>query len=90
LLRDFAAREPDRVRIQLFDMKSVAGREEMRKERLSCATVLVNNRFEFTLDGPSGKRQVALQHHPNDPTSSYNSEDVISVVEQEIKRLYPE
>jgi hypothetical protein len=89
LLRDLAGREPDRVRVQMFDMRQPAGRQEMRKERLNCATVLVNNRYQFTLDAPSGKRQVTFQHRPNDPNSPYQSEDVITVVEQELKRLYP-
>ncbi len=89
LLKALAAREPDRVRIQLFDMRTVAGRQEMRKERLTCATVLINNRYQFTLDTPNGKRQVTFQHHPNDPKALYNSEDVITAIDQEIKRLYP-
>jgi len=90
LLRDLAAREPDRVRLQIFDMRTPAGRQEMSRERLSCASVLVNNRFQFTVGTPTGERKVLFQHRPNDANSAYNSEDVITVVEQELKRLYPQ
>jgi len=89
LLRELATREPDRVRLQIFDMRRPTGRQEMSRERLSCASVLVNNRFQFTIDTPTGERKVLFQHRPNDPNSAYNSEDVITVVEQELKRLYP-
>jgi hypothetical protein len=89
LLREIAAREPDRVRVQIFDMKTPAGRQEMSRERLNCASVLVNNRLQFTLDTPTGERKVLFQHRPNEANSAYNSEDVITVVEQELKRLYP-
>jgi len=88
LLRDRAAKEPERVRVQIFDMRTAAGREEMRRERLTCATVLVNNRYRFVLEGPTGKREVSLHHRPNEPVSSYHSEDVIAVIEQELKRCY--
>lgn len=90
LLKALAAREPERVRVQLFDMRSPAGRAEMQREGLGCATVLVNNRYEFTLAGPEGERKVALWHRPNSPQASYNSADAVAVVEQEIERLYPE
>jgi len=90
LLKALAEREPERVRVQLFDMRSPAGRAEMQREGLSCATVLVNNRYEFALAGPERERKVALWHRPNSPQASYNSADAVAVVEQEIKRLYPE
>jgi len=90
LLKALAQREPERVRVQLFDMGGPAGRAEIQREGLSCATVLVNNRYEFTLAGPEGERKVALSHRPNSPQASYNSADAVAVVEQEIRRLYPE
>ncbi len=91
LLNDLAAREPERVRVQLFDMaRGPRARREMRREGVNCATVLVNNRMKFTLEGEEGARKVVLSHMPNEERSTYNSEDVIAVVEQEISRLYPE
>ncbi len=105
LLKELAAREPERVRVQIFDTRTPSGRDEMRSERLNCATVLVNNRYEFEIGEPfdfaqgkpagkpstqpAGKRKVYLHHRPNDSQSPYNSEDVITVVEQELRRLYP-
>ncbi len=88
LLKALAEREKDRVRVQIFNMGTPEGRQEMQKEGLTCATVLINNRYIFNIQTPSGPRKVALQHRPNDPRATYNSEDVVTVVEQEIKRLY--
>lgn len=89
LLKELAEREPERVRVQLFHMRRPVGQQELRRERLNCATVLVNNRYKFTLVEPDGEREVVLSHRPNEPSSTYRSEDVIAVVEQELKRLYP-
>jgi len=89
LLQGIAVKDPGHVRVQIYDAATPPGREEMRRERLTCATVLVNNRYEFTLQTPEGERKVQLWHKPNTPTSSYNSEDALAVVQQEIARLYP-
>ncbi len=90
LLREVAEREGERVRVQIFDMQRPEGRREMLRERLRCATVLVNNRMTFALEGEEGAREVVLSHKPNEELSTYNSEDVITVIEQELRRLYPE
>jgi hypothetical protein len=88
LLEELAGREPERIRVQVFDMQTKAGRKEMQSERLQCATVLVNNRLYFTLSDGETERKVAFHHRPNTPQSTYRSEDVVAVVEQEIERLY--
>jgi hypothetical protein len=88
LLEELAGREPDRVRVQIFDMQTKAGRKEMQRERLQCATVLVNNRLHFTLSDGETERKVAFHHRPNTPQSTYRSEGVVAVVEQEVERLY--
>jgi hypothetical protein len=49
----------------------------------------VNNRYQFTLDRDGRKRSVELIHRPNTPESTYNSEDAVAVVQQEVARLYP-
>jgi hypothetical protein len=85
LLRDLAAREPSRVRVQIFDLTQAPSRAEAEREGLTCASVLVNNRLAFTVEG----RPVVLHHRPNQPGSSYRSEDVLAVVAQELARLYP-
>ena len=88
LLTELAEAEPKRVRVQVFDISKPAGRAESDRERLHCATVLVNNRYEFTVPGPNGPRRVVLSQRPNEPRSTYNSEDVVTVAKQEIARLY--
>ena len=90
LLGELADRNGERVRVQIFNMGQAAGRREMQRERIRCATVLVNNRFMFTLQGSESGRKVVLSHRPNEAQSTYTSEDVIAVAEQEIARLYPE
>jgi hypothetical protein len=88
MVLELARREPDKVRVQLYDMRSPQGRQEMQREGLTCATVLVNNRYQFLLSGPEGARKVAFTHRPNTPQSMYNSADVVALVNQEIERLY--
>lgn len=88
-LEELAEQEPERLRVQIFDMQTNAGRMEMRRERLQCATVLVNNRLYFTLTEGDQTRKVAFHHRPNTPESTYCSEDVVTLVKQEIERLYP-
>jgi hypothetical protein len=88
LLEELAAREPDRVRIQVFDMMTPEGRAETNRERLRCATVLVNNRYHFALSDGDAERNVQFHRRPNSPNAMYNSEDVVAVAEQELKRLY--
>ena len=90
LLKELAGREGERVRVQLFDMRQPEGRREMQRERIRCATVLINNRMRFTLEREEGRREVVLSHRPNEARSSYNSEDVIAAAEGEVARLYSE
>jgi len=89
LLQELAKSESDRVRLQIFDYHRPEGVAETNRERLSCATVLVNNRYEFTLGTGDQTHKVSFQHRPNVANSVYNSEDVVVVVRQEIARLYP-
>jgi len=88
LLKEFSKREPERVRIQIFDMGYPKGRAEATREKLTCATVLVNNRLEFTIAGPEKERKVALYRRPGSARATYESEDVITVIEQELQRIY--
>ena len=50
----------------------------MHDRGFSCAVILINEEYEFAL--PEG-RTVALQKRPNQATSTYNSEDVITVLD---------
>jgi hypothetical protein len=89
LLQELAKSEPDRLRVQIFDFYKPAGVAESNRERLHCATVLVNNRYEFTIKIGDQQRKVSFMHRPNTTRSLYNSDDVVAVVRQEIARLYP-
>ena len=88
LLKELAAGEPLRVRVQVFDFADKSVIEEVNRERLSCATVLVNNRYQFTIRQGDRERKVELTHRPNEDTSTYHSQDVPVVVRQEIERIY--
>jgi len=87
LLVAYAAAHPAQVRLQVFDLAQPPGRAEALRERLQCATVLINNRFAFTLAGASGLRRVCLQHRPDTATSSYRAEDAVAALAQEVQRL---
>jgi len=89
LLVGIATEQPEQVRVQIFNLTNPAAREEMVRERLTCATVLVNNRYQFAVKGNGGERTVQLSHRPNEPESTYTSEDALAVVQQEMARLYP-
>ena len=88
LLRELAAAEPKRLRVQIFNVRDPATVGEANRERLTCATVLVNNRYQFTIPGGDKERKVEFTHKPNTEMSTYNSEDVPVVVRREIERIY--
>ena len=88
LLKEMATADPKRLRVQIFDMRQAATREEANRERLTCATVLINNRYQFTIREGDKERKVEFIHKPNAEESTYNSEDVRVVVRQEIARIY--
>ncbi len=76
LLRDYDASHPGRIHVTLLPM----GLEEADVEMgHSCAKILINGQNEFTL--PDGQ-EVVLEKQPNTSMSSYNSEDVITIIEQ--------
>ncbi len=88
LLTELATAEPKRLRVQIFDVRDPASAGEANRERLTCATVLVNNRYQFTIPDGDKERKVEFAHKPNAEESTYNSEDVPVVVRQEIQRIY--
>ena len=90
LLVALATQHPEKLRVQIFDMFSPGGRAEMNRERLNCATVLVNNRHDFQIKVGDRVRKVQFVHRPNMPNSTYASEDVVTVITREIARLYPD
>lgn len=52
---------------------------DMQKRGFTCAVIFINGKNDFTL--PNGKK-VELYQRPNQSTSTYNSEDVITILDQ--------
>jgi hypothetical protein len=76
LLQGYDREHPGQIHVTLMPM----GLEECDEEMgYSCAKVLVNGKNTFTL--PDG-REVTFEKQPNQEFSSYQSEDVITVLEQ--------
>jgi len=79
LLRQYAKKHPGRIFVKLMPMGNSECDDEMVKRGFTCAVIFINDKHEFTL--PNGKH-VDLQKQPNTKgASSYNSEDVITVIE---------
>lgn len=76
LLREYDEQHPGRIHVTLMPK----GLEECDEEmNYSCAVIYINGEDEFAL--PDG-RQVTLEKRPNESYSTYNSEDVITIIEQ--------
>jgi hypothetical protein len=76
LLRQYNEHHPGRIHVTLMPM----GLEECDAEMdYGCAKILVNGDTDFTL--PDG-RAVTLEKRPNQSTSTYHSEDVITLLDQ--------
>ena len=78
LLREYDKAHPGTIFVTLMPMGNSDCDSEMLKHGHKCAAILVNGKNEFTL--PGGKT-VTLQQRPNADGSTYNSEDVITIVE---------
>lgn len=78
LLREYDKAHPGTIFVTLMPMGNSDCDLEMLKHGHKCAAILVNGKNEFTL--PGGKT-VTLQQRPNADGSTYNSEDVITIVE---------
>ncbi|MBN1457907.1 MAG: hypothetical protein JXA57_00130 [Armatimonadetes bacterium] len=79
LLREYDDEHPGRIEVTLMPMGQPECDATIQQQGHSCAVILINGQNEFVL--PDG-REVTLEKRPNEPTSSYNSEDVITVLEQ--------
>jgi hypothetical protein len=76
LLRQYNEDHPGRIHVTLMPM----GLEQCDAEMdYGCAKILVNGETDFTI--PDG-REVSLQKRPNQSTSAYNSQDVITILDQ--------
>jgi len=78
LLRDYEKAHPGTLSVTLMPMGNSDCDTEMLKRGHKCAVIYINGKEEFKL--PSGK-SVTLEQRPNADGSTYNSEDVITIVE---------
>lgn len=79
LLRDYDKQHPGKIYVTLMPMGNTDCDAVMSKRGFTCAVVFINGQHEFLL--PNG-RKVDLQKRPNNgDASTYNSEDVIAVLE---------
>jgi len=79
LLREYDEQHPGRIHVTLMPMGQPECDAEIHGRGHTCAVIFINGTNEFTL---SDGRQLTLEKRPNQSTSSYNSEDVIAVLEQ--------
>ena len=78
LLREYDQTHPGRIHVKLMPMGTAECDTEMHGQGYTCAVVLVNGESEFELPA---KGTVLLEKRPNQPGSTYESEDVIAVIE---------
>ncbi len=79
LLRQYDKAHPDRIHVTLMPMGRSDCDTEMQRRGYTCAVIFINGKTEFTL--PSGKK-VTLEKKPNAADSFYDSEDVITILDQ--------
>jgi len=79
LLREYDAEHPGRISVRLMPMGQPECDAEIQARGVTCAIIYINGESNFTL--PDG-RKVELYQRPNQSTSTYNSEDVITVLDQ--------
>ncbi len=79
LLREYNEQHPGRIFVRLMPMGNDDCDREINAKGITCAVIFINDENKFTL--PDG-RVVELYQHSNRPDSNYNSEDVITILEQ--------
>ena len=78
LLREYDAAHPGRIHVKLMPMGNAECDTAMHGQGYTCAVALVNGESEFELPD---KGTVLLEKRPNQPGSTYDSEDVIAVID---------
>jgi hypothetical protein len=78
LLREYNDQHPGRIFVRLMPMGNEECDAEIQAKGLTCAVIFINGENEFTLPGD---RTVQLYQRPNQSTSTYNSEDVITILD---------
>lgn len=88
ILQEIAKADPKRVRVEIYDMNSSKGQQELASHGVHCASVFVNGKNQWKIKQDGKERTVICMRKPNDPMSTYNSTDLIEVVHQEMARQY--
>jgi len=83
LLKKYNEEHPGEIFVKLMPMGEPECDTEIQAKGVSCAVIFINGENTFTL--PDGKK-VELYQRPNQSTSTYNSEDVITVLEEMAKK----
>ena len=78
LLREYDREHPGAIFVTLMPMGNSECDQAIQKRGVTCAAIFINGKNEFTL--PDG-RKVELYQRPNQSTSTYNSEDVITILD---------
>ncbi|MCC6444278.1 MAG: hypothetical protein IT210_12595 [Armatimonadetes bacterium] len=81
LLEGFVKKHPKDVYVKVHNLHSPSGEQAKSKFGVTCATVLINGKYEFEANG----KHLIFSKKPNDPGSPYQSEDVVTVLEQQLK-----
>jgi hypothetical protein len=79
LLRHYDEKHPGAIFVTLMPMGNSECDQAIQKRGVTCAAIFINGKNEFTL--PDG-RKVELYQRPNQSTSTYKSEDVITILDQ--------
>ncbi len=79
LLRDYDKKHPGRIFVTLMPMGNSDCDQTIQKRGVTCAAIFINGKNRFTL--ANGKK-VELYQRPNQSTSTYDSEDVIAILDQ--------
>ena len=82
LLKEYDKTHPGQVFVTLMPMGRSDCDEAMQKRGHKCAVIFINGKEEFKL--PSGQ-EVTLEQRPNADGSTYNSQDVITIIEGLVK-----
>ncbi len=88
ILEALAKAEPNRIRVETYDMGSPQGMQSLQARGQHCATIFVNDRCEFTFLKDGKKRTIVTQRKPNEPMSTYRSDDLVFIVDQELQQAY--
>ncbi|MCC6442131.1 MAG: hypothetical protein IT210_01605 [Armatimonadetes bacterium] len=88
ILKDIAQKDPDRVYIRIYELRTDESNREIQKYNLSCASVFVNDKNQFRIDRNGKPVSIEMTHKPNEPDSTYNSEDVQEVIAQAVREAY--